>query len=162
MRNQENIRDNDYLGGLINRPVAYGWHAVQHAASQCRTPRLEAAATMYRLQNIAVAVSAFSAFVTSFLSPGHFFYWAFVLTTILIGAISSVGCQGSALSVEREWTKALCQGDSASLASLNAGRLQHCTNRSHGPERSFSSSWFRHLSNRLGQDCEHHRHPVDP
>ena len=28
------------------------------------------------------------------------------------------------VSVEREWTKALCQGDSASLASLNAGALQ--------------------------------------
>lgn len=79
---------------------------------------------MYRLQNIAVAVSAFSAFVTSFLSPGHFFYWSFMLSTILHGAVSSVGCQGSALSVEREWTKALCQGDSASLASLNAGALQ--------------------------------------
>ena len=79
---------------------------------------------MYRLQNIAVGVSAFSAFLASFLSPGDLFYWPFVLSTIIHGAVSSVGCQGSSLSVEREWTKALCQGDSASLASLNAG--EHC------------------------------------
>ena len=96
----------------------------------CRTPRLAAAVTMYRLQNAAVAVSAFSAFLTSFLSPGQFFYWAFILATIFIGAVSSVGCQGSSLSVEREWTKALCQGDSASLASLNAGGLQQKANMS--------------------------------
>ena len=78
---------------------------------------------MYRLQNIAVGVSAFSAFLATFLYPGDLFYWPFVLSTIIHGAVSSVGCQGSSLSVEREWTKALCQGDSASLASLNAGGL---------------------------------------
>ena len=89
---------------------------------------------MYRLQNIAMAVSAFSAFLTSFLSPGHFFYWSFMLSTILHGAVSSVGCQGSALSVQREWTKALCQGDSASLASLNAGALQPVEARSAGTD----------------------------
>ena len=78
---------------------------------------------MYRLQNAAVALSAFSAFVTSYLGLGSFLYWACVLALILAAAISSVGCQGSSLSVEREWTKALCQGDSASLAGLNAGGL---------------------------------------
>ena len=108
---------------LISR--RYVWHKIaMQPVDVCRTPRLAAAVTMYRLQNAAVALSAFSAFVTSFLSPGHFFYWAFVLVTISTGAVSSVGCQGSSLSVEREWTKALCQGDSASLASLNAGAIQ--------------------------------------
>ena len=29
--------------------------------------------------------------------------------------------QGSALSVEKEWTKALCHGNSAALGTLNAG-----------------------------------------
>lgn len=37
------------------------------------------------------------------------------------GSISSVGAMGSTLAVEREWAKALCQGDSAALASLNSG-----------------------------------------
>ena len=88
--------------------------------------------TMYRLQNAAVAVSAFSAFVASYLGLGSLLYRACVLALIFAAAISSVGCQGSSLSVEREWTKALCQGDSASLAGLNAGGLsakvcaRHC------------------------------------
>ena len=76
---------------------------------------------MYRLQNAAVAVSAFCAFVASYLGLGSFLYWVCVLALIFAAAISSVGCQGSSLSVEREWTKALCQRDSAALASLNAG-----------------------------------------
>ena len=76
---------------------------------------------MYRLQNAAVAVSAFGAFVASYLGLGSFLYWACVLALIFVAAVSSIGCQGSSLSVEREWTKALCQGDSASLAGLNAG-----------------------------------------
>ena len=80
---------------------------------------------MYRLQNIAVRISAFSAYVATFLSPGNLFYWPCVLSIIINGAVSSVGCQGSSLSVEREWTKPLCQHDSASLASLNAGGLPH-------------------------------------
>ena len=87
----------------------------------CRTPRLAAATTMYRLQNAAVAVSAFCAFVASCLGLGSFLYWVCVLALIFAAAVSSIGCQGSSLSVEREWTKALCQGDSASLAGLNAG-----------------------------------------
>ncbi|CAK0739466.1 hypothetical protein CVIRNUC_001168 [Coccomyxa viridis] len=86
-----------------------------------RTPRLAAATSMYRLQNAAVAVSAFGAFVASYLGLGSFLYWACVLALIFVAAVSSIGCQGSSLSVEREWTKALCQGDSASLAGLNAG-----------------------------------------
>ena len=77
--------------------------------------------TMYRLQNAAVALSACSAFVASYLGLGSFLYWLCVLALIFVAAISSIGCQGSGLSVEREWTKALCQDDSASLAGLNAG-----------------------------------------
>lgn len=76
---------------------------------------------MYRLQNAAVALSALSAFVAPFLTLGSSMFWICILSTISIGSVSSVGCQGSSLSVEREWTKALCQGDSATLASLNAG-----------------------------------------
>ncbi len=48
-------------------------------------------------------------------------YWACILATIFVGSISTIGCQGTSLSVDREWTKALCHGDSAALASLNAG-----------------------------------------
>ncbi|CAL8460950.1 g481 [Coccomyxa elongata] len=86
-----------------------------------RTPRLGAAVSMYRLQNAAVALSAFSAFLASFLTQGSLTFWICILATIFIGSVSSVGCQGSSLSVEREWTKALCHGNSDSLASLNAG-----------------------------------------
>lgn len=76
---------------------------------------------MYRLQNAAVALSALNAFVASFLALGGVPYWVCVLATIFVGAVSSIGCQGSSLSVEREWTKALSLGDSSSLAGLNAG-----------------------------------------
>lgn len=44
-----------------------------------------------------------------------------VAAVIGFGAVSSVGCQGSTLAVEREWVKALCAGDSAMLARRNAG-----------------------------------------
>lgn len=37
------------------------------------------------------------------------------------GAVSSLGSLGSTLSVEREWTKALCGGEAEELARLNAG-----------------------------------------
>ena len=32
---------------------------------------------------------------------------------------------GSTLAVEREWTKALCRGDSAALAAVNSGLSHH-------------------------------------
>ncbi|BDA48594.1 Solute carrier family 40 member 1 [Coccomyxa sp. Obi] len=86
-----------------------------------RTPRLAAACSMYILQNSAVALSASSAMVASLPGTGEALFWTCILLTIGVGSASSVGCQGSALSVEREWTKALCQGDSGALALLNAG-----------------------------------------
>ncbi len=86
-----------------------------------RTPRLAAACNMYILQNSAVALSASSALVASLAGTGEALFWACVVLTIGVGSASSVGCQGSALSVEREWTKALCRGDSGALALLNAG-----------------------------------------
>lgn len=44
-----------------------------------------------------------------------------VWAVIGCGAASSVGCQGSTLAVEKEWVKAMCQGDSALLGRRNAG-----------------------------------------
>ncbi len=76
---------------------------------------------MYILQNSAVALSASSALVASLAGTGGALFWACIVLTIGVGSASSVGCQGSALSVEREWTKALCRGDSGALALLNAG-----------------------------------------
>jgi len=49
-----------------------------------------------------------------------------VAMVIGCGAVSSVGCQGSTLAVEREWVKALCTGDSALLARKNSGKRIHC------------------------------------
>ena len=42
----------------------------------------------------------------------------------------SVGAMGSTLAVEREWTKALCYGNSAALASMNAGDAVKLVQRS--------------------------------
>ena len=44
-----------------------------------------------------------------------------VAAVIGCGAVSSIGCQGSQLAVEREWVKALCAGDSVTLARKNSG-----------------------------------------
>jgi iron-regulated transporter 1 len=76
---------------------------------------------MYILQNTAVALSAGGALAASLVDGSAASFWACTALVIAVGSTSSVGCQGSALSVEREWTKALCGGDSAALASLNAG-----------------------------------------
>ena len=41
--------------------------------------------------------------------------------SILAQALSRLGALGAAISVEKEWTQALCGADSAALARLNAG-----------------------------------------
>lgn len=76
---------------------------------------------MYVLQNTAVALSAGAALGASLAEPRSGLFWTCTALVIAIGSASSVGCQGSALSVEREWTKTLCNGNSAALAKLNAG-----------------------------------------
>ncbi len=76
---------------------------------------------MYILQNCGVALSASSALAASLVGSNSALFWPCAVLTVALGSASSVGCQGSALSVEREWTKALCQGDSTALTVLNAG-----------------------------------------
>lgn len=76
---------------------------------------------MYVLQNVAVALSALTALISLHTPQGSAWFWAGAACTIGIGSISSVGAQGSALSVEKEWTTVLCKGDSAVLAKLNSG-----------------------------------------
>ena len=78
---------------------------------------------MYVLQNAAVALSALTALVSLHTPQGSAWFWAGAACTIGIGSISSVGAQGSALSVEKEWTTVLCQGDSTALAKLNSGEF---------------------------------------
>ena len=77
---------------------------------------------MYMLQNAAIAVSAVSslAALLLFSSSAGLLFIALVVCTIASTALSSVASLGSTLSVEREWTKQLCQEDSARLAMLNA------------------------------------------
>lgn len=109
--------------GMSNRSSPLGnvrSKGIRRVAS--RTPRLTAACNMYVLQNSAVALSASSA-LGALVAAGDWpaLFWPCILLTIGLGSASSVGCQGSALSVEREWTKALCTDDSAALATLNAG-----------------------------------------
>jgi hypothetical protein len=78
---------------------------------------------MYVLQNTAVALSALCALISLHSAEGSAWFWAGAICTIGIGSISSVGAQGSSLSVEKEWTVVLCKGDSAVLAKLNSGKL---------------------------------------
>ena len=87
----------------------------------CRQDRLKAASSMYVLQNGAVAVSALSALVSLKSSQGSAMFWTGAVCTIASGSFSSVGSQGSTLSVEKEWTTVLCRGDSAALAKINSG-----------------------------------------
>ncbi|PRW32971.1 TPR repeat-containing isoform B [Chlorella sorokiniana] len=84
-------------------------------------PRLHAASRMYLLQNSCVAASAAAALglLWSSVRSGPLF-WAGLVVTMAAGSASTLGALGSALSVEREWTKALCGSDSAALAHLNA------------------------------------------
>ena len=80
---------------------------------------------MYLLQNMSVAISAGAAVVALYLDQRNSIFWGCVACTMLLGSVSSAGALGATLSVEREWTKALCQGNSASLAKLNAGAQPH-------------------------------------
>ena len=89
--------------------------------SGCRGERLRVACSMYMLQNGAVALSALSALFSYHLQQGSVMFWIATAITIIVGSISSIGAQGSTLSVEKEWTTALCQGKSAALAQYNAG-----------------------------------------
>lgn len=87
-----------------------------------RTGRLRGASRMYMMQNAAVAASAAAVFpLLSGSPPAGLMFWVATCITIACGSISSVGAMGSTLAVEREWAKALCQGDSAALAALNSG-----------------------------------------
>lgn len=76
---------------------------------------------MYVLQNAAVALSAVSALAGLQMNQKSPAFWAAVFFTIAFGSVSSAGAQGSALSVEKEWTVTLCCGDSTAMAKLNSG-----------------------------------------
>ena len=76
---------------------------------------------MYVLQNSAVALSAVSALAGLHCVHKSPAFWAAAVFTIGFGSASSVGAQGSALSVEKEWTATLCYEDSVSMAKLNSG-----------------------------------------
>jgi iron-regulated transporter 1 len=73
------------------------------------------------MQNSAVVLSALSALVSLQSHQGSVFFWAGAACTIGVGSISSIGAQGSTLSVEKEWTVVLCNGNSAALAKVNSG-----------------------------------------
>lgn len=76
---------------------------------------------MYVLQNAAVALSAVCALAGIHLEQHSPAFWAAAVSTIAFGSVSSVGAQGSALSVEKEWTATLCSGDSTAMAKMNSG-----------------------------------------
>jgi len=88
------------------------------------TPRLNAASRMYVLQNTMVAACAITCILLLWTTGGDEFrgilYWGLVVIAVATGSASSIGSLGASLSVEREWTKALCAGDSDNLAKMNA------------------------------------------
>lgn len=69
-----------------------------------------------------VALSAFTALLLLWtdVRAGPL-YWGCLLATLVGGSLSTLGALGSTLSVEREWTRVLCHGDSKELARMNAG-----------------------------------------
>ena len=79
---------------------------------------------MYILQNLAIALSALSALGGLQVTQSSPAFWAAAFCTIGAGSVSSVGAQGSTLSVEKEWTATLCYGDSMALATLNSGNCR--------------------------------------
>lgn len=98
----------------------------------CRRGRLQGATQMYMLQNTGVLLSAAAIFPllsdptgSKSGDPGGspLFFWALTAASIACGATASVGSMGSTLAVERQWTKALCRGDTTALAAMNSGDL---------------------------------------
>eukprot|EP00887_Chlorella_sp_A99_P000187 scaffold13.g187.t1 len=86
-----------------------------------RTERLVAAQRMYMLQNSMVALSALASLLLLWTGArAGALYWACLLAALGAGAASSLGALGATLSVEREWTRALCGADSAALARVNS------------------------------------------
>lgn len=119
-------------------------HAACHPSSYTRfphsTPRLWGASLMYIIQNLSVAFSAAAALLL--LSLPNTPTW--VQVSLVVAFIAGVACHvccvvyparagagtadlgslGSTLAVERDWVKILSAGDSAMLASMNAGTSQ--------------------------------------
>jgi iron-regulated transporter 1 len=86
-----------------------------------RTERLRAAQRCYLVQNAGVGVSAAALMMMmgGDVASGAA-YWPLVVLAIAAGAASSAGAAGAGVSVEREWTRALADGDAAALAEMNA------------------------------------------
>ena len=92
--------------------------------AHCRRGRLQGAVHMYLLQNAGVCLSAAAVLLLlwkSYSSDNGVYFWLLVACTIVCGSAASVGGMGSTLAIERQWTKALCRGDSAALSAMNAG-----------------------------------------
>ena len=84
---------------------------------------------MYLLQNVAMGLSAVAAWLALALQHGPhpaWLFWTCVSLLIGLGSISSLGALGATVSVEKEWTKALCQGDANHLSQMNAGDRVTC------------------------------------
>ena len=80
--------------------------------------RRTAATRLYALQHACVALSCAAAALAFHTTGGA---RAFLATLVIAaGSLGGVGASGSSLSVEREWTKALCGDDADALATLNA------------------------------------------
>ncbi len=108
-----------------------------------RTERLKAATSMYVLQNVAICLSAVASLLALRVTAAWPVpFWFFTSMAIIAGSLSTVGCIGSAVSVEREWTKTLSEGDSDALAHLNSGTAFLCSSSHAGITRSCLPATF--------------------
>jgi len=103
--------------------------ASHHGRYGRRRGRLQGATQMYMLQNAGVLLSAAAVFPLlsktgrDGVDPGggDVVSWVLTVACILCGSAASVGSMGSTLTVERQWVKALCRGDTTALAAMNSG-----------------------------------------
>lgn len=90
-----------------------------------KTPRFRAVTTFYILQNVSLALAAASALFLLIeqsldASGMNVIKIAATINLVFWGVASSVGQAGSALSIEKEWSKAMCRNDEEALARMNS------------------------------------------
>ena len=74
-------------------------------------------------------------------------YWILVVATILAGSLSSLGGLGSTISVEKDWVKALANGDADVLARLNSGLISsHSCRSMNCAHRNLQAAWVPHTN----------------
>ncbi|GMH45689.1 hypothetical protein BSKO_13652 [Bryopsis sp. KO-2023] len=88
-----------------------------------RTPRFRTVAVFYFIQNVGMALAAVSSLALLWNGPRTMegpLALALLGSVIFWGVFGAVGFLGSTVSVEKEWTRALCGDDEHELAIMNS------------------------------------------